>query len=131
MFLYSVARELVPGNLATMALALELASTLSRKRDGELVIGPLSPSELTTAGLTVPSTAEHRDGDEDLEAWVGAVTSPGDLIVMPFHDASIGITANRIYRTQRSVLAAIHNPETSAASAVSPMNLPVGRTLGA
>ena len=130
-FLYSVARELVPGNLATMALALELASTLSRKRDGELVIGPLSPSELTTAGLTVPSTAEHLDGDEDLEAWVGAVTSPGDLIVMPFHDASIGITANRIYRTQRSVLAAIHNPETSAASAVSPMNLPVGRTLGA
>jgi Kef-type K+ transport system membrane component KefB len=31
--LYSVARELVPGNLPTMALALELASTLSRHRD--------------------------------------------------------------------------------------------------
>ena len=128
--LYSAARELLPGNLPTMALALELATTLSHHRGGELVIGPVPPSELSTAGLTVPATAEHRDGDKDLEAWVAAVTCPGDLLVVPIHETSIGTAANRVYRSGRSVLGVIHNPETSSAAAVSPMTLPVGKSLG-
>ncbi len=128
--LYSVGRELVPGYRPTMALALELASTLSRRREQTLIIGPVPPSVLQQAGLTVPPTAEHGPGDEDLEAWATAVTRPGDLIVVPIHESSIRPAAIRIHRSGRSVLAVSQNPETSAASVVSPMNLPVGRTLG-
>jgi Kef-type K+ transport system membrane component KefB len=128
--LFSAARELAPGNLPTMALALELATTLSRNRGQELVIGPVPPSELTTAGLTVPATSEHRDGDKDFESWAAAATLPGDLLVVPLHETSIGPAANRVYDSGRSVLAVIHNPETSSASAVSPMTLPVGKSLG-
>lgn len=128
--LYSDARELSPGDLPSIALALELATTLCT-RGVDLVIGPILPSALTAAGLTLPSGVEHRDGDNDLEAWAAAATSPGDLLIVPFDDASIGAAADRVYRSQRSVLAVNHNPETSAAMALSPMNLPVGRSLGA
>ncbi len=128
--LYSAARELVPGNLPTMALALELASTLCRHREEALIVGPVAPSELAIAGLTVPQTAEHRDGAEDLEAWVAAVAQPGDLVVVPIHDTSIGPAAIRVHRSGRSVLAVSQNPETASGSVVSPMNLPVGRSLG-
>jgi Kef-type K+ transport system membrane component KefB len=129
--LYSVARELVPGNLPTMSLALELASTLARRRDRSLTIGPVAPSMLVAAGLRIPSTAEHREGDEDLERWAAAATLPGDLLVVPITGTSIRPAAIRVYRSGRSVLAVSQNPETSSASVVSPMNLPLGRTLGA
>ena len=128
--LYSAARELVPGNVPTMALALELASTLCRHREQALIVGPVAPSELENAGLTTPQTAEHRDGAEDLEAWVAAVAHPGDLVVVPIHDTSIGPAAIRVHRSGRSVLAVSQNPETASGSVVSPMNLPVGRSLG-
>ena len=128
--LYSVARELVPGNRPTMALALELASTLSRRRNQALVFGPVAPPDLERAGLTIPQAAVHHAGADDLEEWVAAVTHPGDLVVVPIHDTSIGSAAIRIHRAGRSVLAVSQNPETSDASAVSPMNLPVGRSLG-
>jgi hypothetical protein len=129
-FLYSESRELAPGNLPTMELALELASTMSRHRDEPLLVGPVAPADLVRAGLTIPPTSEHRDGPTDLEAWVGAVTSPGDLVVVPIHDTSIGPDANRVYRTQRSVLAVIQNANTSLASVATPMTLTVGRSLG-
>ncbi len=128
--LYSVARELVPGNLPTMALALELAATLSREWDDGLMVGPVAPSALEAAGLTPPPGAEHRDGAEHLEAWAAAVTRAGDLVVVPIHDTSIGPAAIRVYRSGRSVLAVSQNPETSTPSVVSPMNLPLGRSLG-
>ncbi len=128
--LYCGARELVPGYLPTMALALEVALTLSSTRSGPLVIGPIALSELTAAGLAVPSTAEHCDGDKDLETWAAAATRPGDLVVVPMHDTSLGTTANRVFRSQRSVLAVTHNPEIASASAVSPMTLPMGKSLG-
>ena len=127
--LYAVARELVPGNLPTMALALELATTLSSGRDEALIIGPVAPSELEAAGLTTPPTAEHTIGPGDLEDWVAEATRPGDLIVVPIHETSIGPAAIRVHRSGRSVLAVSQNPEISAASVVSPMNLPVGRSL--
>jgi Kef-type K+ transport system membrane component KefB len=128
--LYSGARELVPGNLPTMTLALELASTLSRHREEALIIGPVAPATLQAAGLVTPPTAEHRPGASDLDEWAAAVTRPGDLLVVPIHDTSIGPPAIRVYRSGRSVLAVSQNPETSSTSVVSPMNLPVGRTLG-
>jgi len=127
--LYSVARELVPGNLPTMALALELASALSRPRDEGLIIGPAAPSEMELAGLTTPPATEHIVGPVDLEAWVAEATRPGDLLVVPIHEMSIGPAAMRVHRSGRSVLAVGQNPETSAASVVSPMNLPVRRSL--
>jgi Kef-type K+ transport system membrane component KefB len=127
--LYAVARELVPGNLPTMALALELASTLCRQREHPLVVGPVALSELEAAGLTVPPTAEHIGGDDDLEAWAAAATRPGDLVVLPIHETTIRSAAVRLHRSGRSVLAASQNPETSSASVVSPMNLPVGRSM--
>jgi hypothetical protein len=113
-----------------MMLALELAATMCRHRDVPLLVGPVGPAELATAGLTIPPTAEHRDGPKDLEAWVAAVTRPGDLVVVPIHDTAIGPAANRVYRTQRSVLAAIQNANTSLASVATPMTLSVGRSLG-
>lgn len=128
--LYSVTRELVPGNVPTMALALELASTLCRRRDLALVIGPTAPAALAANGLEVPPTTEHRGGDGDFEAWAAAVTQPGDLLVVPIHDTSIGPAATRVHRSGRSVLAVSQNPQTASGSAVSPMNLPVGRSLG-
>jgi hypothetical protein len=130
MLLYAVASELAPGNLPTMALALELASTLCRYREQVLVVGPIAPSALQAAGLTIPPTAEHRDGADGLEAWVGTVARPGDVVVVPIHDTAIGPQAIRIHRSGLSVLAVSQNPETSAMSVVSPMNLPVGRLLG-
>jgi Kef-type K+ transport system membrane component KefB len=129
--LYSVARELAPGYLPTMALALELASTLSRQRDEALIIGPVTLSALEAEGLTPPLNAEHRDGVEDLDDWAAAVSRPGDVLVVPIRSTSIGPAAIRLYRSGRSVLAVSQNPETSAASVVSPMNLPLDRTLGA
>jgi hypothetical protein len=128
--LYSVARELVPGNVPTMALALELASTLSRHRDEAMLIGPVAPPALEAAGLTTPPTAEHRDGAEDLDEWAATVTRPGDLLVVPIYDSSIGPAAIRVYLSRRSVLAASQNPEISSSSVVGPMNLPLGGTLG-
>jgi Kef-type K+ transport system membrane component KefB len=129
--LYSPGRELVPGNLPTMALALELAMTLCRSQDTPLVIGPIPPSELSGAGLTVPSSAEHREGPEALDDWVVAVTQPGDLVVVPIHDIAIGASAVRVHDSGRSVLAVSQNPESSSTAAVSPMNLPSDRTIGA
>lgn len=129
-FLYAESRELAPGNLPTMELALELASAVCRHRDEPLLIGPVAPADLARAGLTIPATAEHRDAATDLEAWVGAVTSPGDLVVVPIHDTSISPTAIRVHRTQRSVLAVIQNANTSLASVATPMTLSVGRSLG-
>ncbi len=129
--LYAVSRELVPGNLPTMTLALELATTLSRERDEKLIIGPLAPSALQAAGLTISPTSEHVDGVEDLEAWAASVGSrPGDLIVVPIHDSVNRAAAIKVYRSGGSVLAVSQNPEISAESVVSPMNLPVGRSLG-
>lgn len=127
--LYAVTGELAPGDLPTMALALELATTLSGGRDEALVIGPVAPSELEAAGLTPPPAAEHTPGPGDLEAWVAEATRPGDLIVVPIHETSIGPPAIRVHQSGRSVLAVSQNPEISAASVVSPMNLPVGRSL--
>ena len=127
--LYSVGRELAPGNVPTMALALELATTLSGGRDEALIIGPVAPSELEAAGLTTPPAAGHTAGPRDLEAWVAEATRPGDLVVVPIHETSIGPAAIRVHESGRSVLAVSQNPEISAASVVSPMNLPVGRSL--
>ncbi|HSP26930.1 MAG TPA: cation:proton antiporter, partial [Ilumatobacteraceae bacterium] len=130
--LFSDARELAPGNRPTMALALELASTLSRERERRLIIGPVAPSELERAGLTVPDMAEHRPGALDLGTWATVATAPGDLIVVPMHDSSIGQAAIGVHRAGRSVLAVSQNPATSAASsALGPMTLPVGSSLGA
>jgi Kef-type K+ transport system membrane component KefB len=128
--LYSAARELAPGYLPTMALALELASTVCRERELELSIGPITPSELEANGLLVPQTATHVEGEDDLEAFVAAATNPGDLLVLPIHDTSLGPAAVRVHLSGRSVLAVSQNPETSSASMVSPMNLPVGGNLG-
>jgi Kef-type K+ transport system membrane component KefB len=129
--LFAADRELAPGNLATMALALELASTLSRERDQELAIGPTSPSDLEQAGLTIPEMAEHRPSAGDLETWSTVATAPGDLVVVPIHETSMGLAAIAVHRAGRSVLAVSQNPETSASSsALSPMTLPVGQSLG-
>jgi Kef-type K+ transport system membrane component KefB len=128
--LYSGAGPLTPGYLPTMALALELASTLSRRQDEPLIIGPISPPALEAAGLTTPPTVEHRDGAADLDEWAAAATRPGDLLVVPIQGTSIGSPAIRVYGTGRSVLAVSQNPEISAAAAVSPMNLPLSGTLG-
>jgi nucleotide-binding universal stress UspA family protein len=127
--LYSGARQLVPGYVPTVALALEVAATLSRRRDEPLLIGPIAPPELEAAGLTPPPTAQHRDGAADLDEWAAAVTRPGDLLVVPIHGTAIGPPAIRVYRSGRSVLAVSQNPETSSASTASPMNLPLNRTL--
>jgi Kef-type K+ transport system membrane component KefB len=127
--LYSADPELAPGKLPTMALAVELASTLARRREQTLLVGPVEPSGLGLAGLTVPPTALHQAGDDDLEEWVTAVSRPGDLIVIPIHDVAIGAAAVRVYDTGRSVVAVSQNPETTAASVISPMNLPLGRSL--
>lgn len=128
--LHTVDRELVPGNLPTMALALELATILCRTRELPLVVGPVAPAELEAAGLVVPPDAQHQDGPTDLEAWAAAVSRPGDLVVVPIHAAAVGPAAVRVHNSGRSVLAASQNPETSAASVMSPMNLPLGRSLG-
>jgi hypothetical protein len=129
--LFSVAGELAPGHLPTMALALELATTLARHREEPVLIGPVAIEELHAAGLSVPEHAEHRAGPDDLEAWVAAVTRPGDLVVVPIHDITIGTAVARVHRSGRSVVAVSQNPETSAGAVVSPMNLPLGRSLGA
>jgi Kef-type K+ transport system membrane component KefB len=128
--LHTVERELVPGNLPTMALALELATILCRKRELPLAVGPVAPTELAAVGLTVPPDAQHLEGPTDLEAWVAAVSRPGDLVVVPIHDTAVGPAAVRVHNSGRSVIAVSKNPETSAASVVSPMNLPLGRSLG-
>jgi hypothetical protein len=129
--LCSLTRELAPGDQATMALALELASILSRQREQALIVGPVAPSELERAGLTIPQSTEHREGAEDLEAWASAASGPGDLLVVPIGDLSIGPAVIRLHQSGRSVLAVSQNPEASSAWVVSPMNLPVGRSLGA
>jgi Kef-type K+ transport system membrane component KefB len=128
--LFSAARELLPGNRPTMSLALEIASTLAKQREQALLVGPVPPVDLEAAGLTIAPTCEHQSGAEDLEEWVAAATRPGDLVVVPIHDTSIGPAAIRVYGTGRSVLAISQNPETSAAAVVSPMNLPINRSLG-
>jgi hypothetical protein len=51
--------------------------------------------------------------------------------VIPILDTTIRSAAVRVHGSGRSVLAASQNPETSSASVVSPMNLPVNRTLSA
>jgi Kef-type K+ transport system membrane component KefB len=128
--LFSTTSELIPGNLPTMTLALGLASTLSRQREQPLVIGPVSISELIEAGLIVPAGAEQCSGPDDLEAWAATIAVQGDLLILPIHDTSIGPAAVRVYHSGMSVLAVSQNPESSAASVVSPMNLPVRRSLG-
>lgn len=127
---YTVGRELVPGNVPTTTLALDLATTLCRQREQALLVGPVAPAELEAAGLSTKLAVEHVDGPEDLEAWAAAATRPGDVLVVPLHTTSIGPAAVRVHRSGRSVLAVSQNPETSPGPAVSPMNLPVGRTLG-
>ena len=89
------ADELVPGNLPTVTLALELATSLARAPGEPLVLGPMAPSTLETAGLTVPTTVDHRDGERALEEWAAAVTHPGDLLVMPILDTAIQPAAVR------------------------------------
>jgi Kef-type K+ transport system membrane component KefB len=126
--LHAVAREFAPGNLPTMALALELATTLCRHSQLPLLVGPADPAALAAAGLVVPEH-EHRGGDDGLEGWAMSVTSPGDLVVVPLHDDALGAAAIRLHRAGRSVLAVSQNPETSSA-VVSPMNLPVSRSFG-
>ena len=122
--------ELAPANVPTMDLAIELATTLCRQRDQPVRIGPAAPGDLVAAGLTLPATTEHLDGPDGLETWVAAVSQPGDIVVIPVHDTAIGPAANRVYRTNRSVLAAIQNPDTAVGSVVSPMTISVGRALG-
>lgn len=134
-FLHAVEQELAPGNLPTLALALEVAATIARRRDQPLLIGPVAPANLVEAGLTVPPTAEHRPGGDDhagdLETWVASVSGPGDLVVLPIHDVSIAPSAIRVHESGRSIVAVSQNPESESGSIVSPMNLPVGRSLGA
>jgi Kef-type K+ transport system membrane component KefB len=127
--LCSGAGQLAPGHLPTMTLALELAATLSRRQEEPLIVGPLSPPALEAAGLHPPPSVEHHDGPADLEEWAAANTRPGDLLVVPIRGTSIRSPTMRIYGSGRSVLAVSQNPETSAASVVSPMNLPLGGTL--
>jgi Kef-type K+ transport system membrane component KefB len=128
--LYSTPAELAPGNLPTMGLAVELASTLARACDEALLVGPVSPATLQAAGLTLPQRTDHHDGPESLDGWAAASTQPGDLLVVPIHDTAIRQVAVRVHRSGRSVLAVNQNPETTSASVVSPMNLPLGKTLG-
>ena len=125
-----VGRDLLPGNLPTMALALEIATTLSRQRETAVVVGPASPAEIEAVGLSVPPRAEHHEGEPGLEDWVGGVRASGDLVVVPLHDRTVGVVARRIHESGLSVLAVSQNPETSASSVVSPMNVPLNRSLG-
>ena len=127
--LFSGARQLSPGYVPTVALALELATTLSRRGDEPLLIGPVAPSVLEAAGLPIPLTAEHRDGAADLETWASAVTRPGDLLVVPMQGSTIGTPAIRVYGSGRSLLGVTHNPEATSSSTASPMNLPLGGTV--
>jgi Kef-type K+ transport system membrane component KefB len=129
---YAVSRELVPGNLPTMALALELACTLARDRNEGLLVGPVTPEDLAAAGLGTTVTAHHahRDGADDLTTWSAAVTRPGDLIVIPIHDTAIAPAAVEVFRSGRSVLAVSQNPETATGAVINPMSLPLGKSLG-
>lgn len=129
--LYAGVRDLIPGNLPTTARALEVASTLCRARDEPMLIGPVAPAALEAVGLEPPSTAEHEVGAGGPDGRWETAGRPGDLLVVPLHGTSVGSFALRMYRSGRSVLAVSQNPEVSSASAVSPMNLPVDRTLGA
>jgi Kef-type K+ transport system membrane component KefB len=127
--LFSGARQVSPGYLPTVALALELATTLSRRGDAPLLVGPVAPSVLEAAGLPMPPTVEHRDGAADLESWASAVTRPGHLLVVPMQGSSIGTPAIRVYGSGRSLLGVTHNPEATSSSTASPMNLPLGGTV--
>jgi nucleotide-binding universal stress UspA family protein len=127
--LFTGAGQLSPGYLPTMALALELATTLSRRGEHPLLVGPDAPATLEAAGLPIPPTAQHRGGEADLEPWATAVTQPGDLLVVPMKGPSIGTPAIRLYGSGRSLLGVNHNPEATASSSASPMNLPLGRTV--
>ena len=128
--LYTTDHHLVPGNMPTLSLALEIASNVCRKRQLELFVGPATPDVLASHGLVVPEDTGHHGGDESLEAWAASATRAGDLVVVPLPDTTLALPAQAVHRTGRSVLAVSKNPETSTASVVSPMNLPVGRSLG-
>jgi Kef-type K+ transport system membrane component KefB len=127
---YATLFDLVPARLPTVALAVELGRCLCHSKDQPLGIGPADPSVLRDRGLTLPSAVEDRPGPTGLEAWVEEVTEPGDVVVVPMHDLSLGPAAVRVYESGRSVLAVSQNPEASITGVVNPMNLPTGQTLG-
>jgi nucleotide-binding universal stress UspA family protein len=128
--LYASTSEPRPGYRPTLALAAEVAATLARRRDEPLVVGPVAPQELVDAALAPALDGEHVPGSRDLEEWAAASTRPGDVIVVPAYDATIGAAVIRLRESGRSVVAISQNPESRAAAVISPMNLPINRSLG-
>jgi hypothetical protein len=121
-------RNLVPGHLPSLRIAADIAETLAG-RDRPLLVGPLSPEALETAGIDVPRDAEHRDGPDNIADWVAQNTQPNDFIVLPFRGAALRSAAIEIFDTGRSGLAVTHNPESRSALGGSTMTLPIGRSI--
>ena len=62
---YGTHQDLVPEPAHDGARGLEVGVRACRRRDEPLVIGPVPPSALDDAGLTIPPIADHREAGED------------------------------------------------------------------
>ncbi len=120
--------DLVPGNQPSLRLGVEIARML-RRRDEELILGPLPPATLIEADIELPERIEHHEGPDDIADWVAENTQPGDLVILPLSDIKLRPSAIKIFESGRSVLAVTHNPESQSALNGSTMTLPVGGSI--
>jgi hypothetical protein len=120
--------DLVPGNRPSLRLGVEIA-TMLRRRDDELIVGPLPPASLIEADIELPENIEHREGPDDIADWVAENTQPGDLVILPLRDIKLRPSTIKIYESGRSVLAVTHNPESQSILNGSTMTLPVGGSI--
>ena len=128
-----VAREtdLVPGDLPSLQLGADVASTLLG-HDESLLVGPLAPSAASNAGITLTDRLEHRKWSTgDFAEWVAGCTEPGDLVIVPLRDPELRSKVIDIFDSGRSVLAVTHNPESALDLAGRTMSLSVEGSVGA
>jgi hypothetical protein len=98
-----------------------------RRRDEELILGPLPPATLIEADVELPERIDHREGPDDISDWVAENTQPGDLVILPLRDIKLRPSAIKIYESGRSVLAVTHNPESQSALSGSTIDTPCRR----
>jgi len=120
--------DLGPGNVPSLRIAADVASTLAQ-RGRPLIVGPVGSEDLAAVDVDLPEAVEYPGGPDDLIEWVRHATEPGDTIVLPFLGIELKSAAIEIYDSGRSVLAVTPNPESRSALNGSTMTLPVGGTL--
>lgn len=119
--------DLLPGNVPTLLVALELAARLAGRGDAT-VVGPVGRDQIEGAGIVLPDDMYDFRPSDKATSWLRETATSSDLVIAPI-DEQINASLITLFEAGVSVVAVGYNQASQSTLSGGNLTFPVGGTL--